>query len=251
MQAAITAAERGHDVTLAEKEEKLGGLLKFTDYDSLKVDLMYLKNYLICQVEKSAVTLKLNTEVTPQFIRDGDYDAVILAVGSLPSRPPIPGLDDPAIEHATTVYTKLDGLSKDVAVLGGGLVGCETGLFLAENGHNVTIIEMRDEIAPEANWMHREGMMQSFAKETITARPSMKIARVEAGKGVYAVNAEGVEEFIPAESIVYALGMRPQTAVCEELADIVEDTYKIGDCNRPRKARHAMEEGMWAAIRLA
>ena len=251
MQAAVTAAERGHKVTLAEATDKLGGLLKFTDYDSLKVDLMKLKDYLITQVGKNDIEVLLNTRVTPEFIEKGGYDAVILAVGSVPSCPPIEGLNDPSIEHATTVYTKLDGLGKNVAVLGGGLVGCETGLFLAENGHDVTIIEMRDEIAPEANWMHKEGMMQSFAKESITARPSMKISKVEAGKGVYAINSDGNEEFIAADSIVYALGMRPQSATVEELRDIVTDTYTVGDCNRPRKARQAIEEGMWAAIRLA
>ena len=135
-------------------------------------------------MKKSGVKILLNTEVTPGFIRDGGYDAVILAAGSAAAKPPIEGLDGEGIEHATTVYTRLGNLSERVAVLGGGLVGCETGLFLAENGHSVTIIEMREEIAPEANWMHREGMMQSFAKADITARAGVKIIKVEDGKGV-------------------------------------------------------------------
>ena len=251
MQAAVTAAQRGHQVTLAEATDKLGGLLKFTDYDDLKVDLMRLKNYLIHQVEKNAIELKLNTTVTPDFIKAGGYDAVILAVGSTPSRPPIPGLDDPSVEHATTVYTKLANFGKKVAVLGGGLVGCETGLYLAENGHDVTIIEMQSEIAPEANWMHKEGMMQSFAKAPITCRTGLRVARIEPGKGVYATNAEGGEEFIPADGIVYAMGMRPNTGIVDELKDACIDTIAVGDCVKPRKARQAMEEGYWAAVNLA
>lgn len=251
MQAAVTAAQRGHQVTLAEATDKLGGLLKFTDYDDLKVDLMRLKNYLIHQVEKNAIELKLNTTVTPEFIKAGGYDAVILAVGSTPSRPPIPGLDDPSVEHATTVYTKLATFGKKVAVLGGGLVGCETGLYLAENGHDVTIIEMQSEIAPEANWMHKEGMMQSFAKAPITCRTGLRVARIEPGKGVYATNAEGSEEFIPADGIVYAMGMRPNTGIVDELKDACIDTIAVGDCVKPRKARQAMEEGYWAAVNLA
>ena len=251
MKAAITAAERGHIVTLAEAKGELGGLLKFTDYDDLKIDLRHLKDYLITQVEKHAIEVKLNTTVTPEFIRAGGYDAVILAVGSTPSRPPIPGLDDPSVEHATTVYTKLSTFGKNVAVLGGGLVGCETGLYLAENGHNVTIIEMQSEIAPESNWMHKEGMMQSFAKAPITCRTNLRVARIEPGHGVYAVDADGAEEFIPADGIVYAMGMRPNTAVVQALEDVCIDTIAIGDCVRARKARQAMEEGFWAAIRLA
>lgn len=251
MQAAVTAAQRGHIVTLAESSDKLGGLLKFTDYDDLKVDLMRLKNYLIHQVEKSPMEVKLNTTVTPDFIQAGGYDAVILAVGSSPARPPIPGLDDPSVEHATTVYTKLENFGKRVAVLGGGLVGCETGLYLAEHGHEVTIIEMQSEIAPEANWMHKEGMMQSFAKAPITCRTGLRVSRIVPRKGVYALNGEGQEEFIPADGIVYAMGMRPNTATVDALKDVCLDTYTVGDCVRPRKARQAMEEGYWAAVRLA
>jgi 2,4-dienoyl-CoA reductase-like NADH-dependent reductase (Old Yellow Enzyme family)/thioredoxin reductase len=250
MKAAITAAERGHDVTLAEQTDQLGGLLKFTDYDDLKVDLMRLKNYLVCQVGKCGVQVALNTAVTPDYIRDGGYDAVILAVGSSPARPPIPGLDDPSVEHATTVYTKLDTVGHRVAVLGGGLVGCETGLFLAEHGHEVTIIEMQSEIAPEANWMHREGMMQSFAKATITGRTGLRVSKVVPGQGVYAVNGEGNEEFIPADTVVYAMGMRPNAQTVTELQDAVLDTVAVGDCVKARKARHAMEEGYWAAVNL-
>ena len=250
MKAAATAAQRGHDVTLAEATEKLGGLLKFTDYDDLKIDLMRLKDHLVAQVEKSGVKVLLNTTVTSDFIREGGYDAVILAVGSTPAKPPIPGLDHPAVEHATTVYTKMDGLGKSVAVLGGGLVGCETGLFLAEQGHEVTIIEMQTEIAPEANWMHKEGMRQAFEQAPITTRTGLRVSRIEPGEGVYAVNAEGAEEFISADSIVYAMGMRPNTAAVAELRDVCLDTFTVGDCVRPRKARQAMEEGYWAAVRL-
>ena len=251
MKAAMDLCDRGHRVTLFEKEAQLGGLIRHADYVDFKWTLKDFKDYLIHQVEKNAIELKLNTTVTPEFIKAGGYDAVILAVGSTPSRPPIPGLDDPSVEHATTVYTKLATFGKKVAVLGGGLVGCETGLYLAENGHDVTIIEMQSEIAPEANWMHKEGMMQSFAKAPITCRTGLRVARIEPGKGVYATNAEGGEEFIPADGIVYAMGMRPNTGIVDELKDACIDTIAVGDCVKPRKARQAMEEGYWAAVNLA
>ena len=248
MRAAVTASQRGHDVTLAEKTDKLGGLLKFTDYDDLKVDLMRLKNYLITQVEKSAVKVLLNTDVTPEFINEGGYDAVIVAAGSTPSTPPVPGLE--TAEHATTVYTKMEGLGRNVAVLGGGLVGCETGLFLAEHGHNVTIIEMQSEIAPEANWMHREGMMQSFAKAPITCRTGLRVSAIEPGQ-VKTLDTDGNTVVIPADSVVYAMGMRPNTATVQKLQSVsLPDVIPVGDCVSPRKARNAMEEGYWAAVRL-
>ena len=232
------------------QQDHLGGALEFSKYVEFKYALCSYKDYLIHQVEQSGAQVMLNTTVTPDFIRQGGYDAVILAVGSSPARPPIPGLDDPSVEHATTVYTKLENFGKQVAVLGGGLVGCETGLYLAEHGHEVTIIEMQSEIAPEANWMHKEGMMQSFAKAPITCRTGLRVSRIVPGEGVYALNGEGQEEFIPAQGIVYAMGMRSNTATVEALKDICLDTYTVGDCVRPRKARQAMEEGYWAAVRL-
>ena len=248
MKAAATAARRGHDVTLAEQTDRLGGLLKFTDYDDLKIDLMRLKNYLITQTEKSGAKILLNTQVTADFVNEGGYDAVIAAVGSTPSKPPVPGLD--TAEHATTVYTKMEGLGENVAVLGGGLVGCETGLYLAEHGHQVTIIEMQSEIAPEANWMHKEGMMQAFAKAPITCRTGLRVCAIEEGQ-VRTQDADGNEVLIPTDSVVYAMGMRPNSAAVEMLRESnVIDVIPVGDCVSPRKARQAMEEGFWAAVRL-
>ena len=249
MKAAITAFDRGHRVTLADNTDALGGLLKFTDYDDLKCDLMALKNYLVCQVNKRNINVLLNTEVTKEFVNKGGFDAVICATGSSPATPPVPGLEK--AEHATTVYTKLEALGKKVAVLGGGLVGCETGYFLYEKGHEVTIIEMQNEIAPEANWMHKEGMRQAFESSNIVTKTSHKVLSIEDG-AVICEDADGNEVKIEADSVVYAMGMRPNSAVIDELeeSDVI-DIIPAGDCLRPRKARQAMEEGFWAAVNLA
>ena len=88
--------------------------------------------------------------------------------------------------------------------------------------------------------------MQAFAQAPVTCRTGLRVSRVEPGKGVWAG-----EEFIPAESVVYAMGMRPAKDTVAALQDVCLDTIAVGDCVRPRKARQAMEEGMWAAIRLA
>ncbi len=248
MKAAATAAERGHQVTLAEKSDALGGLLRFTDYDDRKIDLKRLKDHLIAEVHRNGVRVLLRTAVTPEWIRSGDFDAVILAVGSRPAKPPIPGLD--AAMHATDVYTMWRSLGKKVAVLGGGLVGCETGLFLATNGCRVTIVEMQDKIAPEANWMHKEGMRQAFENAAITCRTGARIQRIEPGRGVYVSEGEGPLTLLRADDLVYALGMRPNSEERDALCGICPDTFSIGDCVRPRKSRNAIEEGYWAAVRL-
>lgn len=126
--------------------------------DSLKVDLMRYKNHLIHMTQSMPIDIEYNTEVTSEYVANKQPDAIIIATGSTPITPRIPGIDLPSVKHATTVYTDLSIIGDSVVVIGGGLVGCETGLFLAELGKAVTIVEMQDEIAPEANWMHKEGM---------------------------------------------------------------------------------------------
>ena len=254
LKAAATAAERGHDVTLCERSGKLGGFLSFTDYDDLKIDLWRLKEHLVYMAEKSGAKICLNTEVTPEYVKENGFDAVILAAGSLAAKPPIPGLDDPRVQHATVAYTQLDKLGHHVAVLGGGLIGCETALFLAKAGHEVTIVEMLDEIAPEANWMHKEGMMQAFAETpTLHVRAGLRVTGIDDGKTVHAADADGGEHIIHADSVIYALGLRSNMAAYDSLIYSAPVVIPVGDCLRgvkAKKTREAMLEGYWAALRL-
>ena len=247
LEAAATAAARGHHVILAEKSDSLGGLLKFTDYDSLKADLKRLKDHLIYRVAHSDVEIRLNTEVTPELVAELKPDALFLALGSTPVVFPLPGIE--TAQHATTAYTNLDALGKTVAVMGGGLVGCETALFLAETGRDVTIIEMQNDVAPDANWMHRVGMLQSFAQQ--------KNLHVRTGLRCMAVTEEGVETqdkdgktvVIPAESKVYAFGQR-SVAADKLMALDVPVIRIIGDCHQVGKTNGAIFDGYHAAMDL-
>jgi pyruvate/2-oxoglutarate dehydrogenase complex dihydrolipoamide dehydrogenase (E3) component len=254
LKAAVTAAQRGHDVTLCEKSDKLGGFLTFTDYDDLKIDLYRLKEHLIYMCQQSGANIILNQEVTPEYVAENGYDALILAAGSLAAAPPIPGLDDPAVQHATVAYTKLDELGHHVAVLGGGLIGCETALFLAKAGHEVTIVEMLDAIAPEANWMHKEGMMQAFAKTPdLHIQTGRRITAIENAKLVHTLDSHGTEHILAADSVIYALGLRSNMDAYNRLLYAAPQVIPVGDCLRgvkPKKTREAILEGYWAAVRL-
>lgn len=250
MKAAVTAAERGHKVTLIEKTDSLGGLLKFTDYDSLKIDLMRYKNHLIAMTKSLPIEIVYNQEADKNYVNAKKPDAVIIATGSSPITPRIEGIDLPFVKHATTVYTDLSAIGSKVAVIGGGLVGCETGLFVAELGKSVTIIEMQDEIAPEANWMHREGMMQAFSKQDITLATGKKVVSISR-TGVTVENADGTTEMISADSVIYAIGMRPENKLAEELQDCAPFVRAVGDCVRARKVSPAIYEAYYAAVDLA
>lgn len=245
MQAAVTAAQRGHKVILAEKTDALGGLLKFTDYDTLKAELKRLKDFLICQVEKSGVEVRLNTEVTPALVEEIKPDALLIASGSTPICFPLPGIEK--AQHATTAYTNLDGLGQTVAVMGGGLVGCETALFLAETGRDVTIIEMQDAVAPDANWMHRMGMMQAFAEQkNLHTRTGLRCMAVT-DQGVETQDKDGNTVVIPADSVVYAFGQRAVPTM--ELMGLDVPVIRIiGDCHTVGKTNGAIYDGYHAAM---
>lgn len=245
MEAAITACDRGHKVILAEKTEALGGLLKFTDYDSLKSDLKRLKDYLICQVEKRDIEIRCNTTVTPEYVKALKPDALLLALGSDPVVFPLPGMEK--AQHATTAYTNLDALGGTVAVMGGGLVGCETALFLAETGRDVTIIEMQNEVAPEANWMHKVGMMQAFSQQkNLHVKTGLRCMAVT-DEGVEAQDQDGNQVTIQAESKVYAFGQR-SVPVLELLGLDVPIIRVIGDCHQVGKTNGAIFDGYHSAM---
>lgn len=247
LEAAATAAARGHQVILVEKSDSLGGLLKFTDYDSLKADLKRLKDHLIYRVEHSDVEVRLNTEVTPELVAEIKPDALFLALGSTPVVFPLPGIE--TAQHATTAYTNLDALGKTVAVMGGGLVGCETALFLAETGRDVTIIEMQNDVAPDANWMHRVGMLQSFAQqENLHVRTGLRCMAVTE-EGVETQDKDGNTVVIPAESKVYAFGQR-SVAADKLMALDVPVIRIIGDCHQVGKTNGAIFDGYHAAMDL-
>ncbi|MGI5936057.1 MAG: FAD-dependent oxidoreductase [Oscillospiraceae bacterium] len=203
---------------------------------------------------KSGAQILLNTEVTPEYVRQNGFDAVILAAGSLPAKPPIPGLDDPRVQHATEAYRQPDKLGRRVAVLGGGLIGCEAALFLARAGHSVTIVEMMDRVAPDSNWMHREDLMQAFAETpSLQALTGLRVTAVQDGKTVKARDKDGFEHVIEADSVIYALGLRSNRESYDSLIYSAPRVIPVGDClsnGKPKKVRDALLEGYWAAVRL-
>ena len=247
MVAAVTAAQRGHKVMIATKESTLGGLLSFTDFDSLKEDLHRYKEYLIHMVDTLHIKVIYNTEINKNNIGLFQFDGIIIATGSTPIVPPIPGLDLPNVCHALTAYTQLEKLSNDVAIIGGGLVGCEVGLFLAERGHNVKIVEAKDTIAPEANWMHKEGMMEAFEKTTIRCFTQSKVIQITKD-GLQVEDPTGKANFIPASSVVYAVGMKPCNNLLEQLKDFAPYVRAVGDCVKVGTVQSATFDGYHAAL---
>ncbi len=247
LQGAITAAERGHKVTLVDKSDKLGGLLHFADVDVDKDDLQEFKEVLIREVKKNKVDIRMNTDVTPEFIKDFGPDAIILATGSKPCIPPLKGIEN--AYQAMDVYDEKCEVGKKVIMIGGGLVGCEAGLHLAKTGHEVTVIEMLDRLADESYGMYREALIWEMEKSNISMMPKTKCLEIRKN-GVTIENAEGVQ-VLEADTIVFALGMKKVDYT--ELKDAAGDIpcYVVGDAIAPGKVDQCTRSAYMAAIEIA
>lgn len=167
MQAAITAFDRGHDVILAEKTQRLGGLLNFTDTSAHKKDIHEFKELLIREIARRKIKVCMECEVNEAVLAEMKPDALILAVGSDDLQPKIPG-----IENAVSVLDIYDSDFKnaedEVILLGGGLVGCETALDLAEKGISVTIIEKCERLMPDGYGIYRTAVMDQLREKQVT-----------------------------------------------------------------------------------
>ena len=248
MQAAVTAHDRGHKVTLLEKTDKLGGLLQFADTDAYKRDLGEFKNLLIRRVNKRDIKVVFNKEFTPDDQKEYQADAVIIAIGSTPIVPRISGIENAV--QALEVYHDISKIGKNVVVVGGGLVGCETGLHLAKNGRNVTIVEMQDKVAPDSYVMHRIALIHEM-DQMLNYRTGLKCTEI-LKNGVKVEDADGAQDLISCDTVVFALGMKGQCEEADSLKKAMQgvEIYKIGDCVKASKVYEAVRQAYIAGLSI-
>lgn len=215
MQAAITASEQKHDVTLYEKMDSLGGTIKFAKCVSFKGDLDRFREYQARKVSSLGVKVHLNSEVTPELVSKESPDILIAAIVAEPIIPEIQGIDRNLVVTATDAYNKGAEIGKNLAVIGGGLMGCEKGLHLAQQGKDVTIIEMLDEVAKEVNIMHRRALVPELEKYT-KIKTGFRCTEV-IDKGVKAVDKEGKELLFEADSVIVAVGLKSKSDLVDAL----------------------------------
>ena len=243
MQAAITASERGHEVVLHEKSDSLGGALKFADHEPFKKDLAYFYKQLIDRLERSEARVVLNTEVTPDLVKKNAPDLLIVAVGAEPIVPAIPGVDK--ARHALSVYSDQEEIGQKVAIIGGGLVGCELAVALSKKEKEVTIIEMLDEVAPDTNPPHKNALTHALRSvQLLTCTKCTEIT----DEGVIVEDAEGRTKSVRADTVILSVGMRSLQKVAERLEDPELELVVIGDCVKPGKVGSAIHGGYFAAL---
>jgi len=252
LEAARVAALRGHEVSLYEKSDRLGGQLNLALIPPLKQELASWVQYLVTQVKKAGIHLNLNTEVTPEVVSQVKPDIVIVATGATPLIPTeIPGADKPNVVTADDVLaSKVDfGPMNKVVVLGGGMVGCETADFLAERSdfnfvqrREVTIVEMLPDIASDMYAATRYFLMGRLRANDVKIITSATVREILDDGVVFTRN--GVEETLRGmDTVVLAMGAKPVDELSHKIRDKVAEVYVIGDAKEPRKALQAIAEG--------
>ena len=246
--AAWTAARRGHQVILCEKEGELGGILKSERALPFKYEMYQLAGTYAKFAKDAGVEIRLNTEVTREYAEKEAPDALIIAVGSEPLVPPIPGLDWANVTVVNNYYLEKDKVGDEVVVMGGGLAGCECAIHLAMEGKKVRLVEMRDELAPDANVRHRPLMLRQMDELSgnLTVYTGHKALRVT-WEGVVC-EKDGQEVLVAGKSVICALGQRSRTDVVEELQDAAPFVRVIGDAAKVSTITNAVYWGYHAAL---
>lgn len=249
LQAAITASERGHKVTLVEKTDILGGIINFTEVDCDKVDLRNFKNLLIREVtENENIKVILNTTADETLINEFNPDVVIISIGSKALIPSIKGID--TAKQALDVYLDINSVGKKVVLVGGGLVGCEVGLFLAAEGREVSVVEMNTMMAYETFGYYRNALLDEMDKRNIVQYLDAKCLEIKAD-GIL-IEQDGHEKFIPSDTVVFSLGMKSNNEAAKQLAEACGDrkVFTIGDCVKAGKVGDSVRDGYLAALQI-
>lgn len=251
MEAALIASRRGHSVTLYEKTGRLGGTFNLFENVSFKWPHKDFKNYLVRQINKSNVTVHLNTTADAAMIKKEGYHAVIAAVGAEPIIPDIPGVKGKNVFFISNVYGKEDKLAKDVVVVGGGRAGAETAMHLAEKGHNVTLLSETSSIAPETQITEYSGAWEKAwqAHKTCKAMMGVKCSGI-AEDGVTYLDANGKQQSVKAGSVILAVGIEPRIGLALQFQQTGVWFRRVGDCNQAGDLQTAMRSAFSAALTL-
>ena len=277
MQAALTAAQRGHRVILCEKTGRLGGTLRCEEKVPFK---KYLTEYLDGQarrLERAGVEVRLNTPATAELARALEPDVILAALGARPVKPGIPGIDGPNVMGAEEAYVAPERVGQRAVILGGGLVGIELAIFLSGLGRRVTVLEMMDALSDGGNVVHGlaltneiarwnietvtstraaeitpEGVVGEFVGSAFTPEPCPTVQRAVLQGTNFSRTIQGSVEpgsrtLYPGDTVIYAIGQAPRREGLDELRFCAPVFRAIGDCVAPRNIRWATAEAFAAA----
>ena len=198
-------------------------------------------------VKEEGVDVRLNTTVDKAYAEKENADVIIVAAGSSPLVPPIPGLDGDNVIVINDLHHNLEKVQDSVVVLGGGLAGCEAAIHFAREGKSVKLVEMRDTLSPDANIRHRPLLLQEIDNQGIEVYMNHKGMKVSED-GVLCENKDGEQVMLEGKTVICALGQRANRAIVDELIDAAPIVKTIGDCVKVSTITTAMYQGYHAGL---
>ena len=242
-EAAIVMAQRGHKVTLFEASDRLGGLYGLAAVAPWKGEISSFIVWQRTQLEKLGVDIRYNTALTPEMVRDGKPDAVVVASGSHAFIPPVPGTDNDFVVTAMEVLGGEKMVDGNIAVIGGGLVGGETANFLATHRNKVTMIEMLPEICAEEPANIKYFLMKNFKEYGVDLRPSTAVVSINSDRTMN-IKHDGVESVIgPFDAVVIASGLKANEELKGTLEQYCAEVVYAGGALEPGDGMKAIEQG--------
>ena len=248
MQAALTAHERGHEVILCEKTDKLGGQALLSDGMWFKKEMKALHEYFAVQIAKSGIQLLMNTAVTPEIVEQFAPDAVFVAIGAEQVVPKIKGIEQKHVLMSWDVFGKEEQLQKNLVIIGGGLVGCELAIHLAGMGKNITLVEMGHYMAPTAEISERMSLLEQLDANKIACITDACCKEIT-NQGVIA-EVEGRPQLLEAEQVIISVGTKALSAERDAFQGCAFEVVNIGDCLKASTIRNAVTTAYDAAITL-
>lgn len=245
MEAARYASEVGHHVTLIEKSKELGGHFIEATLPSFKEDHKSVLEWLKTQVNKADIRILMNTEATPELIKELDADAVIIATGSKYVSLPIPGINK-AIKPDTAIKREVS-IGDKVVVIGGGLVGAEVALDLGNEGKDVTIIEMLPGIVLQDEPLSQISLTKHLAKANVKCLTSCQVIEIKDDTVVYKTEDHKQLE-VPYDTVISATGLKPDDEISNQFKGIAKKVIKIGDARQAKKIFECFHQA-WQAVR--
>ncbi len=245
MEAARVLALRGHDVTVYEEKPENGGLLHEAAAPEFKADIRPFMQYQITAIEKLGIPV-VQKKATPADLEG--FDAVVCATGSLPIIPNLPGVDKPIAVDCLSAINGAKPVGKKVVVVGGGLVGTETALDLAENGHSVTLVELLPRIMKDVAVTDFLAYSERIAKTDMRILTDTRLEEV-LDNGARISGPKG-EEVVEADTVILALGLKAEQGLYNELAAAGKEVYLAGDAVKAGKIFDAIHTAYRVAIRI-
>lgn len=249
METAQIAAMKGHNVTLYEKGNELGGQLRAAAKPPFKSSVGKLIDFLSLQLRRLGVKVEIGKEITPKVIDLIRPEVVVVATGATPLIPSIPGVENEKVITVVDLHLGRKKVGEEVIVAGGGLAGCEAALSLAQEGKRVTIVEMLPEVAYDLNSISRISLQEELAQKGVTILTNLTIEEFTI-EGLVATDGEGKKQTLNADNIVLALGAKSENKLAGNLKGKVGELYMVGDCVSPRRITEAIREGFAAGWRI-